>query len=240
MGTVPSSVAAEHRAGERDRPRSPGASRRGTGWLRGGPTGNEQLTAITGAILLVLLAALGVTILRIGQLISEHLFLGLLLLGPVGLKMASTGYRFLRYYIGRIEYVRRGPPAIWLRVLAPAVVLSTLAVFATGVVLMFVGPAHRDPWLLLHKVTFFAWLGATGLHVLGHLAEMPGALRAEMPGALRAEARDGGTLGDERAGRAGRLLTLAGAVVAGAVLAIALIPDFSSWTTGVALLHHGH
>ncbi len=200
-------------------------------WLRGGPDGNEQLTAITGAMLLVLLAALGVTILRIGQLISEHLFIGLLLLGPVGLKMASTGYRFVRYYTRRVEYVRRGPPEMWLRVLAPAVVLSTLAVFATGVVLMFVGPAHRDPWLLLHKVTFFVWLGATGLHVLGHLAEMPRALRAE--------ALDG-TLGERQAGRAGRLLALSGAVVAGVVLAIALIPDFSSWTTGIAFLHHHH
>jgi hypothetical protein len=36
---------------------------------------------------------LGITIVRIGQLIWLHLFLGLLLLGPVGAKLASTGYR---------------------------------------------------------------------------------------------------------------------------------------------------
>ena len=67
--------------------------------LFGGSTdGNEQLTAFTGAILIVLLAVLGVTILRIRQLISVHLFVGLLLLGPVALKLASTGYRFVRYY----------------------------------------------------------------------------------------------------------------------------------------------
>ena len=49
----------------------------------GGTSGNERLTAATGALLLVLLAALGVTIVRIGGLLNEHMFLGMLLLGPV-------------------------------------------------------------------------------------------------------------------------------------------------------------
>jgi hypothetical protein len=200
-------------------------------WLRGGPDGNEQLTAATGVVLLILLAALGITILRIGQLISEHLFIGLLLLGPVGLKMATTGYRFTRYYAHEPEYVRRGPPELWLRLLGPAVVLSTLGVFATGVWLLFVGPEERDPGLLLHKITFFAWLAATGLHVLGHLAQMPRALRAQ--------SLDDTGLGERQAGGAGRVLALAGAIVAGVVLAIALIPDFSSWTSGMSALH-GH
>ncbi len=40
---------------------------------------------------LVPLAVVGVTILRIHQLISLHLFVGLPRLGPVVLKMASTG-----------------------------------------------------------------------------------------------------------------------------------------------------
>ncbi len=47
---------------------------------------------------MALLAALGVTILRIGPLISEHLFIGLMLIPPIALKLASTGYRFMRYY----------------------------------------------------------------------------------------------------------------------------------------------
>src|SRR5579875_586858 len=63
----------------------------GSGWFRGrlfggglvggGIEGNEQLTAMVGVLLIALLAALGVTVLRIGQLIWPHLFLGLLLLG---------------------------------------------------------------------------------------------------------------------------------------------------------------
>jgi hypothetical protein len=109
------------------------------------------------------------------------------------------------------------------------VVASTVAVFATGVWLLIVGPDHRDP-ALLHKVTFFVWLAATGLHVLGHLLEMPGALRAT--------SLDGTGPGGHQAGAAGRILALAGAVVAGVVLAIALIPDFSMWTAHVSTLHH--
>ena len=100
---------------------------------RGGPDGNEQLTAATGVILLILLAVLGVTILRIGQLISVHLFLGLVLIGPVGLKMGSTGYRFARYYAHTPAYRRKGPPETWLRMVASAVVLSTVVVFVSGV-----------------------------------------------------------------------------------------------------------
>ncbi|HUB76426.1 MAG TPA: hypothetical protein VL977_05180, partial [Solirubrobacteraceae bacterium] len=95
----------------------------------GGIEGNGLLTTATGALLLILLAALGVTVLAIGPLIDAHLFLGMLLLGPVALKLASVGYRFTRYYAGNARYRQAGPPQILLRLLAPAVVLSTLAIF---------------------------------------------------------------------------------------------------------------
>jgi hypothetical protein len=198
----------------------------------GGPSGNEQLTAATGVILLVLLAALGITILRIGQLTWLHFFLGLLLIGPVGLKMASTGYRFTRFYTGTPAYVRKGPPEMWLRLLAPGVVLTTVVVFASGVALLFLGPTNRDPWFLIHKASFILWLGATGLHVLGHLPGMASSLRA--PSLTGTSARGG------QAGGAGRLIVLAGAIVGGVVLAIVLIPDFATWTAHQALWQHHH
>jgi hypothetical protein len=59
--------------------------------IAGGTDGNERFRAIAAAILILLLAVLGITVVRIGQLISVHLFVGLLLLGPVTVKMASTG-----------------------------------------------------------------------------------------------------------------------------------------------------
>jgi|ERR1700761_5597916 len=48
--------------------------------------GNKRLTAMTGAVLLILLLIECYTILRIGRLLTLHVFLGVLLLGPVSLK----------------------------------------------------------------------------------------------------------------------------------------------------------
>ena len=61
-----------------------------------GVDGNTRLTAATGMVLFVLLAVEGVTLLSIRQLITVHVFVGVLLLGPVLLKSSSTLYRFLR------------------------------------------------------------------------------------------------------------------------------------------------
>lgn len=215
-----------------DRVSSEEARRRPPAPFGGGPDGNEQLTAATGAVLIVLLAALGITILLIGQLTWLHFFIGLLLIGPVALKMASTGYRFTRYYTHGPAYRERGAPETWLRLLAPVVVLSTVTVFASGVVLMYDGPAHRDPLMLVHKASFVVWGGATALHVLGHLLEMPAALRAS--------SLDGTSPRGGQAGGAGRAIALIGAIVGGLVLAIALIPDFSIWTAHLSQLGGGH
>src|SRR5205807_5844465 len=120
----------------------PGRPRRGPSRTRlaltgGGTGGNEELTATTGLILIVLLAVLGVTIVSIGQLIWLHLFVGLILVGPVGLKVATAGYRFARYYARDPAYLDKGPPELLLRALAPLVVASTVIVFASGFVLLF-------------------------------------------------------------------------------------------------------
>src|SRR5215469_9967600 len=91
---------------------------------RSGAIGNARLTSLAGVVLLVLLAAEGATIVSIQQLLSVHVFIGMLLLGPVALKLATTGYRFARYYTGGVEYLREGPPPPLMRVLvAPVLVL---------------------------------------------------------------------------------------------------------------------
>jgi hypothetical protein len=201
--------------------------------LGGGVDGNEWLTTATGIVLLVLLAALGVTIVRIGQLTWLHLFLGLLLVGPVTMKMATTSYRFVRYYTHSEAYVERGPPLLALRMIAPAVVASTIVVFASGIVLLVIGPRDRGPWLSVHKVSFIVWIAFTALHVLGHLPRLGGLLGLSQP-----DSRDHSLSGGE--GAAGRWIALTGAVVAGAVLAIVLIPQFGLWTAPGALPHHHH
>jgi hypothetical protein len=191
------------------------------GLIAGGTTGNERLTATTGVVLLVLLAALGITILRIRPLLSEHMFLGLLLIGPVALKMASTGYRFIRYYTSNPRYRSKGTPPATLRLIAPIVVVSTVVVFASGVALLLLGPSSRGSLLLIHKASFFVWIAVTAIHVLGHLPDLPRAMktRHEVQPEL-----DG--YGD---GHAGRVLSLSGALVAGVVLAILYVPQFAPW-----------
>jgi hypothetical protein len=138
----------------------------------GGVDGNERLTAMTGAVLLAGFAAEGVTILAIGRLLPLHFFLGMLLIGPVVLKIGSTCYRFGRYYTGAPPYVRKGPPAPVLRVLGPLVILTSVAVLGTGVALAVTGPGP-GPWLLLHKASFILWLGVMTIHVLGHALRLP-------------------------------------------------------------------
>ncbi len=192
----------------------------------GGTAGNEELTAMTAIVLLALLAALGVTIVRVQQLLNPHMFLGMLLLGPVALKMASTGYRFVRYYTANPRYVSKGPPELIMRLTAPLVVLSTVAVFATGVVLLVGGPSVRNPIMMLHKGSFIVWVAATAVHVLGHLPDLPASLRAS-------ERTRDHEWDDYGSGRGGRALALAAATVGGLLLAILVEPLFTAWAGAV-------
>ena len=130
----------------------------------------------------MLLAAEGVTILRLGSLMTWHAFIGVLLIPVVGLKIASTGWRMLRYYLRGEEYVRRGPPHVLLRMLvAPVLVASTTVVFASGVALLLL---DRTQGLIvgLHKAGFVVWAGAFGLHLLTRLPSLLPTLRRRLPG----------------------------------------------------------
>jgi len=198
--------------------------------IGGGAEGNERLTGATGILLVALLAALGVTILRIRPLISEHLFIGLMLIGPIALKLASTGYRFMRYYTSDPVYRERGAPPIALRLSAPIVVASTVAVLATGVALLFVGPNSAGILRGLHKASFIVWIAFTAIHVLGHLPDIQKTFLIDRGGRVE--------YNDLAAGRTGRIISLAGALVAGAVLAIVLIPHFGAWSHFEAFHHH--
>jgi hypothetical protein len=134
----------------------------------GGSLGNEQLTAVVAALLLLLLAIEGATLLNVSSLLA--------------LKAASTAWRFMRYYGRGDEYVRRGPPHIVLRALvAPVLVLSTLVVFGTGVALLVRDQTHGTI-VGLHKASFLVWVGAFGLHVLWHAPRMLSVLRDRIPG----------------------------------------------------------
>ena len=145
-------------------------SDRHTEFSESGVAANERLTALTGGLLVVLLALMGITVLSVRRLLPEHFLLGFLLIPPVALKLASTGYRFGRYYTGDLQYRRAGPPQLVMRLIAPIVVLSTVAVFATGIELWLFGLRFGSVWVAAHKLSFIVWLPATAVHVLGHLS----------------------------------------------------------------------
>lgn len=134
--------------------------------------GNARLTAANAAVLLVLLAAEGVTILRVRQLLLPHVFIGMVLIPPVLLKAASTTWRFARYYGGAPAYRRKGPPPVLLRLLGPAVVILTLVLLASGVALLLAGRSWLPLLVKVHKASFVLWFCATTIHVLGHLGEV--------------------------------------------------------------------
>jgi hypothetical protein len=136
------------------------------------PDANERLTAVAAVPLFVLLAVEGVTLLFLRPLLSVHVFVGLVLVLPVVVKVASTGWRFLRYYRGDEEYVRRGPPRLLLRLLAPLLVGSSLVILASGIALVFTH-GHWNALLLLHKASFVVWAPAFGVHVLGYVWRVP-------------------------------------------------------------------
>jgi len=142
--------------------------------------GNERMTAAAGVILLILLAVEGVTIVFLRQLMSVHLFVGALLIPPMLVKLGSTGYRFARYYTGDAVYRAKGPPHPLLRAIGPLVVLTTLLVLASGITLMVAGPSAKNTLLPIHKVSFIVWLVFMGVHVMGHLLEVPSAVRADL------------------------------------------------------------
>lgn len=186
------------------------------------PVGNERLTSSTGLVLVVLLAVETLTTLALRTYLNVHLFLGMLLLPPVALKLASTGWRFARYYTRNEPYVRAGPPRLLMRVLAPLLVASTLALFGTGVAMIVVG--HRGGQLrTLHTFSFVAWGVLIGVHVLFYFTRV----------------LHDGTMDWRRnavdvvAGVRSRRAILVGALLAGVVLASTTLPAQRT------VLHHG-
>ena len=133
---------------------------------------NERLTALAAIPLFVLLAVEGITLLSLRSLLHIHVFVGMLLVLPVALKLASTTWRFLRYYGRDPEYVRRGPPQVLMRLLAPVLVVTTISVLASGIALVFVH-AHHGLLLLLHKASFVIWGPVFGVHVLVYVWRVP-------------------------------------------------------------------
>jgi len=159
--------------------------------LAGGTAGNSLLSTATGALLLVLLAALGVTIVAVHPLIDEHLFLGMLLIGPAA---PEAGERRLPLH----AVLRRQPPLPRTRRAGGRDACARAAGrvehaqrVRERVVLLLAGPSSRGLWNPIHKYSFVVWLAVWWGHVVVHLPDLPKLWAArrrerERPGTTRA------------------------------------------------------
>ena len=176
---------------------------------RFGPDGNARLTAAVGLTLLVLSAIEYLTLLLgLQRFLSWHVFVGLVLIPPIALKLAATGWRFLRYYTRDEEYVRRGPPMTLMRLLAPLLVAATVLLFGSGVAMAFTHGAALALARRVHGPAAFIWTLTLGAHVLAYLPRAVSHVRR----------------------RASSAVYPAAALVAGALVAVAALPAMHDWT----------
>src|SRR5438128_8102981 len=136
--------------------------------------GNERMTALAGAVLLVLILVELVTTANLRALVSVHVLVGVLLAGPLAVKIGSTFYRFLRYYTKSPAFVRKGPPRLALRVLAPLLLATTLVVIGSGLALLVTGPTQAGPLRAVHIISSVVWLPMLAIHVFAYIRQVPG------------------------------------------------------------------
>lgn len=121
------------------------------------------------------------TIVFIQQLLPEHYLVGFIFIPPLALKLATTGYRFGRYYTGSPSYRQAGPPPMLQRfVIAPVLVISTLAVFVTGLELWAFGFRFGNVWTSLHTLSAVVFVVAACLHLLAHSRQSAAAAADEL------------------------------------------------------------
>jgi len=191
----------------------------------GGVEGNERLTSTVGLVLILLLVAEAATAVYLSGLLPVHIFLGMLLIPPVLLKLASTGWRFTRYYLQNARYREAGPPRLLLRLLAPELVVATLLLFGSGVAFLVAG--HGGGLLLtIHVASFIAWGALVSIHTLAYLERV-----------LRMGLTDWRLAGPRPVGASLRRSALVVALLAGCAVAGATYTVQSSW---LAHRHHHH
>ncbi|MEP6811955.1 MAG: hypothetical protein ABI990_03090 [Actinomycetota bacterium] len=217
----PETVLSTGREERRGRRRcSPVETGRGSGHGRLNPDGNERLTAAVGLVLLVLtIVELATLLFGLGQFLSLHVFVGFVLIPPVLLKLTSTGWRFMRYYTRSEPYRLRGAPQIAMRLLAPLLVASTVALFGTGVALGILHGHSLDVARQLHGPASVIWLILLGVHVLGYLKRALISSKQDITAASRASVNGAGV----------RHYVLAAAIIAGVVVGAATLPVQHAW-----------
>ena len=197
---------------------------------RPNPDGNERLTATVGLVLIVLtLIEIGTVVFGLGQFLSLHVFVGLVLIPPVVLKLASTGWRFTRYYTRNAAYRLKGAPRLVMRLLAPLLVASTVILFGSGVAM---GVLHGHALSIarqLHGPASVAWMILIGFHVLVYLRRAVVSAKEDVVPVERSAVRGAGA----------RTVALLVAIAAGLAAGLATVPAQHRWLHLPDKHHHG-
>jgi len=128
---------------------------------------NARLTGTAGIVILTLLIAELVTVaLGAASALSLHVAIGLMLVPPVLVKLASTTWRMVNYYRGAAAYKRRGPPPTLARVLGPILSVAIVVLLGSGGALILGPSSLQRTALQVHKLSFYLAL----LLILPHLA----------------------------------------------------------------------
>jgi hypothetical protein len=141
-----------------------------------------------------------------------HLAVGLAMVPLVALKFGSTGWRSAKYYLGFDAYRQKGPPPLALRLIGPVIIFLTIAILASGVLLLG-GPASIHSGVLtVHKFVFYPWLLAIVAHLAAHLGDAVRLVSRDLPRRL----------GDALPGTRYRFAAVVVCAVVGASLALSL------------------
>ena len=97
-----------------------------------------------------------------------------------------------------------------MRLIAPALVLLTVALFATGIELWLFGFRFGDQWLTWHKAVFVLWFLAAMFHALAYARRAPELVLADSH--------------DRLLGVGARRSVVIGSLVLGAALVVAMLP----------------
>jgi len=120
-------------------------------------------------------------VLFIRPLLLVHYFVGILLIPPLAAKLFSTGYRFFRYYTNDPAFRLAGAQPLLLRFgVAPVLVVSTVAVFGTGLELWVFGLRFGGGWISAHTLSAVVFMFAVTVHSLSHLRHSAEAVADEV------------------------------------------------------------
>jgi hypothetical protein len=186
--------------------------------------GNARLTAISASFVLPLfLFEVATVVLGVRSVITLHVAVGLVLIGPLVVKLASVTYRMVGYYRGLGDYRRRGKPSDALRLLGSALALLIVLLLVSGLVLIAGPNGLRSTARSIHVVTAYLTVTLLIVHVVIHF----------LP-AMRQASADARRHAPDVSGAHTRWLAVSASFVLGGLLAVLL------GGRGATYLHHHH